>query len=220
MLIIAKGRPIEIRCYATDTDGSQIIAQAEEVKAFLAGTAVVAGADYITVEEDSHGDTYFRLRFVKYYTLRRLNPCAYTLRLQIAERKMRIKDIFAIDTYKSNDNTGLQPGDTCIIRLTLTEAATGQITWAEDITVPGTLEAIRVNGSNFHMDDRVITLPDYPSALSQLQDDADHKTVSQSQIEAWNAALEKIPAGASAQNKMVTGAEMDAAIELPRWMPP
>ena len=215
MLTIAKGRPIEIRCYyATETDGNPIIASADEIRASLAGTAAIVGADYITVQQDVHGDTYYRLRFTKFYTLRRLNPCAYVLRLQIGERKLRIKDIFAIDTYHPNDNTGLQPGDTCVIRLTLTETPTGAITWAEDVTVPGTLEAIRIGENNYMMEDRVITLPPYPSLLSELNEDSFHQTVSQADRTAWNSALDKIPAGASSSNKLITNTELADAIDL------
>lgn len=202
MLTIAKGRPIEIKCYATDSDGNENIAEVSEVRASLAGTAVIVGPDYITREQDIHGDTFYRLRFVKWYTIKKLNPCAYTLRLTIGDKKMRIKDIFAIDTYAPNDNTGLPPTDAVIIRLTIRETPTGSLTWAEDITVPGTLQAIRVNGGSYTMEEGVIVLPDYPSRLEQLEGDSTHRTVTDTERLAWNAILDKIPEAASAQNEL------------------
>ena len=202
MLTIAKGRPIEIKCYATDSDGNENIAEVSEVRASLAGTAVIVGPDYITREQDMHGDTFYRLRFVKWYTIKKLNPCAYTLRLTIGDKKMRIKDIFAIDTYAPNDNTGLPPTDAVIIRLTIRETPTGSLTWAEDITVPGTLQAIRVNGGSYTMEEGVIMLPDYPSRLEQLEGDSTHRTVTDTERLAWNAVLDKIPEAASAENEL------------------
>lgn len=201
MLIIAKGRPIEIKCYyATENDGND--SEEMEVHASLAGTACIVGPDYVTTERDAQDETFHRLRFVKWYTIKKFNPCAYALRLRIGEEKIRINDIFSIDTYPAHDNTGLPPGDTVKIRLTIRKAATGTITWAEDITVPGTLECIRVNGSNYYMDDRTIILPDYPSSVGQLEEDANHRTVTDQEKAAWNEALQKITPAASASNQL------------------
>ena len=203
MLIIAKGRPIEIKCYfATETDGNDSTTQVSEVSASLAGTACIVGADYITAETDVHGEEFYRLRFVKWYTIKKFNPCAYALRLRIGDEKIRLNDIFSIDTYPAHDNTGLPPGDTVKIKLTIRRAATGAITWAEDITVPGTLECIRVNGGNYFMDEGVITLPDYPDRLSQLEGDSTHRTVTDAERQAWNGALEKISPAASRDNQL------------------
>ena len=102
MLIIAKGRPIEIKCYfATATDGNDNLT-ADEIRASLAGTAAILGADYITVERDADDEIFYRLRWTKWYTLKKFNPCAYAMRLRLAERKIRLNDILAIDTYPAN----------------------------------------------------------------------------------------------------------------------
>lgn len=212
MLIIAKGRPIEIRCYyATDTDGNNNIEE-ESIKAFLAGTAVTVGADYIQVKQDAHGDTYYRLRFEKWYTLQRFNTCSYALKLRVGDKKMRFNDIFTIDCFRGNDNTNLPIGDTVIIKLTIKETPTGQLTWAEDITVPGTLECIRIGGHNYYMDERVIELPDYPSGLAELQEDILHQTVTAAQKQAWNDLLTMVSPAASEENRLIDQRYVDEHI--------
>ena len=212
MLIIAKGRPIEIKCYfATATDGNDNLT-ADEIRASLAGTAAILGADYITVERDADDEIFYRLRWTKWYTLKKFNPCAYAMRLRLAERKIRLNDILAIDTYPANDNTGLPAGDMVRIRLTIRESPTGQITWAEDVTVPGTLECIRINGGSYYMEDRVITLPDYPSALSDLQGDSTHRTVTDEDKSRWNAVLDKVTPAASSSNQLADKAWVSAQV--------
>lgn len=215
MLIIAKGRPIEIRCYAIAADGNQMTVQdGEDVLFSLISSGVIVGADYITDEVDKHGEPYFRILIEKWYTLDKLTPGAYSIKLKIGERKMRLTDVFSIDRNKKNDNTGLQEGDKVVIRLTVKETPTGTITWAEDITVPGTLECIRVNGSNYYMDDRSIELPDYPSHLSELEEDEGHRLMTDEEKQQLLRLVSLIPAEASPQNEMADKAYVDEEIRL------
>lgn len=213
MLIIAKGRPIEIRCYAIAADGNQMTVQeGENVLFSLFSSGVIVGADYITDEVDKHGEPYFRILIEKWYTLDKLTPGAYSIKLKIGERKMRLTDFFSIDRNKKNDNTGLQEGDKVVIRLTVKETPTGTITWAEDITVPGTLECIRVNGSNYYMDDRCIELPDYPSHLSELEEDEGHRLMTDEEKQQLLRLVSLIPAEASPQNEIADKAYVDEEI--------
>lgn len=203
MLIIAKGRPIEIRCYAIAADGNQMTVQeGDNVLFSLISSGVCVGADYITDEVDKHGEPYVRILIEKWYTLDKLTPGAYSVKLAIGERKMRLTDVFSIDRNRKNDNTNLQEGDKVVIRLTVKETPTGAITWAEDITVPGTLECIRVNGSNYYMDDRCIQLPDYPSRLSDLEEDAGHRLLTDAEKQQLLALISLIPAEASENNPL------------------
>lgn len=220
MLIIAKGRPIEIRCYAIAADGNQMTVQeGEHVLFSLFSSGVCVGADYITDEEDRHGEPYFRILIEKWYTLDKLTPGAYSVKLKIGERKMRLTDVFSIDRNRKNDNTGLQEGDKVVIRLTVKETPTGTITWAEDITVPGTLECIRVNGSNYYMDDRSIELPDYPSHLSELEEDEGHRLLTDEEKQQLLRLLSLMPAEASEDNKVADKAYVDERIRVagPRY---
>lgn len=220
MLIIAKGRPIEIRCYAIAADGNKMTVQeGENVLFFLISSGVIVGADYITDEVDKHGEPYFRILIEKWYTLDKLTPGAYSIKLKIGERKMRLTDVFSIDRNKKNDNTGLQEGDKVVIRLTVKETPTGTITWAEDITVPGTLECIRVNGSNYYMDDRSIELPDYPSRLDQLEGDEGHRLMTDAEKDQLLHLLSLMPAEASENNKVADKAYVDERIRVagPRY---
>lgn len=211
MLTIFRRRAIEIDCYVADSEGTPVTVDVSKVTASLVGPIAELAIKNITLEEHGHEDKPYYKMLVESEKMRRLEPGVYSMRLKIEDRKKRLNEIFALDTFPGNDNTGLPPGQMVVLNLYVKETATGG-QWSGEVSTGSGVESVEVNGNVYLPIFGRVTLPDYPDELVDLQDSPLSRHVSDTEKGRWNGILPKIPADTSVDNPLVNKNYVDQNI--------